>query len=285
MKKKIRLKRVQSLHPVSQMHHRTMWAEGSPPYPTDADVLSFYCPSWSQLCCLQNQTPPLVSLSLSSLHALHHPSSLHLSWNTAGGWSFVNVTNQFYRPRTSASSSQCFITLLIFQSHLWLDLVNKIDRQARSQSLWDVASLQTTDWLREPLPLLRGGGVGVGWRPIPLTASLTAASWARLLWDCGFKVCARWKQAATSFSAFLKSPKPIRSSPDIHTHWLIFQQLAPVQGIIITGGAIRQTSFCRRILKPSIQPLLTISAWKIVCFIYIHRKSIHILVIYILFGI
>lgn len=164
MKKKIRLKRVQSLHPVSQMHHRTMWAEGSPPYPTDADVLSFYCPSWSQLCCLQNQTPPLVSLSLSlsSLHALHHPSSLHLSWNTAGGWSFVNVTNHFYRPRTSASSSQCFITLLIFQSHLWLDLVNKIDRQARSQSLWDVASLQTTDWLREPLPLLRGGG-GWGW--------------------------------------------------------------------------------------------------------------------------
>lgn len=95
VEKKIQLKWVQSLHPVSQGHHRRIWAEGSPPYPTDAEVLSFYCPSCSQIC-LQIQTPPLVSLSLSSLHALHHPSSLHLSWNTAGGWSFVNVTNRFY---------------------------------------------------------------------------------------------------------------------------------------------------------------------------------------------
>lgn len=220
MKKKIRLKRVQSLHPVSQMHHRTMWAEGSPPYPTDADVLSFYCPSWSQLCCLQNQTPPLVSLSLSSLHALHHPSSLHLSWNTAGGWSFVNVTNHFYRPRTSASSSQCFITLLIFQSHLWLDLVNKIDRQARSQSLWDVASLQTTDWLREPLPLLRGGGGGGGLEADSLD-SLPDSSFM------GTTAVRLWIQSLrtleTSSHFFLSFPQVSKANPLIpwHTYTLV----------------------------------------------------------------
>lgn len=53
----------------------------------------------SSAACKPKLLPGSLSLSLCSLHALHHPSSLHLSWTTAGGWSFVSVTNCLcYRP-------------------------------------------------------------------------------------------------------------------------------------------------------------------------------------------
>lgn len=137
-----------SLHPASQIHQQR-WgpfgAEGSPPYPLHAEVPSFYCPSYSQFCCLQTQTPPWLSLSLSlcSLHALHHPSSLHRSWNTAGGWSFVGVTNRLcYRPCTPP-----YLTVF-YQPSLSVTGLDeqKGSNQARSQSVWNVAALQAKHW-------------------------------------------------------------------------------------------------------------------------------------------
>lgn len=158
MKRKVQLFLL-SLHPVSQIQQLTV-LRSIRGWRMNAEVLSFYCPSYSQFCCLQTQTPPWLSLSLSlcSLHALHHPSSLHLSWNTAGGWSFVSVTNRLcYRPCIPPYWT------VFYQPSLSVTALDeqKGSNQARSQSVWNVAALQAKHWTASQSHSLSWGGGGV----------------------------------------------------------------------------------------------------------------------------
>lgn len=301
LKKKIQLKRVQSLHPVSQIHHRRApWStvgrrQSTLPHRCRAAV--FLLSQLFTVLLPANQTPPLVSLSLSSLHALHHPSSLHPSWNTAGGWSFVSVTNHFSRACTSPNSSLRFISLLNFQHYLWLDLINKIDKQARSQSLllyrrhWSDSKSHSLSW---------GGGGGVaGWFP-------WQPPWQQLHGhDCCETVDSKFahagnKQPLRSHCSGLGFPRVYKADP----LFSLTYSLVNISTARSSAGHNNhegcdnadKARFCRcilyivhplpceDILKP-IRPLLTTSAWKIIRFIDIHRTSIHILVIYILSGI
>lgn len=183
-------------------------AGGSPPYPTDDEVLSFYCPSCSQFCCLQNQTPPLVSLSLSPhcmLFITPPPSIFPETLQVAGPLSVsLTISIDLAPPLTPA----CVLSVFYFPT---------LDEQNRYSGKEPIAlrrcfSTDDIGLTQRATPSL--GGVA-GWFP-----------WQQLHGhDCCETVDSKFVHAGISshfcltaaVSAFLKSTKPIRSSSDIHT--------------------------------------------------------------------